>query len=610
MRLRSMRVELVLLLMTMGGSAAALCEQTWTEIRSPHFRVLTDSSPGDGRRVANELEQMRHVFAMRFGNGDEVQSGPPLTIVAARDEETLREVLPRQAKRSENLAGIFFSGWEKQFAIVRMDSWGNQGQVVVYHEYAHSFMHANIRWMPVWLDEGMAEFYAYTEFQHDRVLVGAPSLRSRALNGMVLIPVATMLTQRSAYDKDPRKMNDFYAEAWAMVHFMTFGPGMGNGQKLGQFIKLLQQDVPQEKAFDQVFGDQKAFYNALYEYVHRFSFSAGVFPPDKSSDPKSFAERRLNPAETAYELGCFHIGTHDREGGRALLEKALALDPKIAGVHEEMGYLDFDAGKDQGATEEWTRAVTLDPSLPRSTFALAMSGTPVSQQTPEQLRDTQAKLQHVVELAPKFAPPYAELALVDWRLNSMQKAYKDARQAETLEPHRAGYRLLTGHILLQGNQPVLAATYARFVAEHWMGPDHNEAVELWKAVPPVRRDADPAPVLDMPPDTQIVRGTLTEVACTREKGERTKFTIRPESTDGANLTTAQLLKLTAANQFRSGFSDTFWWGEDHFSLCHHLEGKTVVVAYKADTKEVEDIEIRDDLPRDDATAQKAAGASE
>jgi tetratricopeptide (TPR) repeat protein len=605
-----MRADLFLLLTVMAGVSTAACaEQTWTEVRSPNFRVLTDSSAGDGRRVANEFEQMRHVFVMRFGNGGEVQSGPPLTIVAARDEATFRQVLPRQAKKSENIAGEFYSGWEKQFAIVRMDSWTGQGQVVVYHEYAHSFMHANIRWMPVWLDEGMAEFYAYTQFQHDRVLVGAPSLRSRALNTMVLLPVATMMAQRSSYDKDLKKMNEFYAEAWAMVHFMTFGPGMGNGQKLGQFVKLLQQDVPQPKAFEQVFGDQKAFDKALYEYVHRFSFSAGVFPPDKDNDPKSYTERKLSAAETAYELGCFHVGTHDREGGRALLERALALDPKIAGVHEELGYLDFDAGEDQAAAEEWTKAVALDPSLPQSLFALAMSGTPVSQQTPEQLRDTQAKLQHVTELAPKFAPAFAELALVEWRLNSMQKAYKDARQAETLEPHRAGYRLLTGHILLHGNQPALAATYARFVAQHWTGTDHNEAVELWQKIPSARRDSDPPPVADMPADAQIVRGTLTEVACRKEKGERTTFTVRPETAEGANLTTPQLLKLTGASQFRFGFSDTLWWGEDHFSLCHHVEGKTVVVAYKADTQEVEAIEIRDDLPDDSAAVRKTEKAA-
>lgn len=29
-----------------------------------------------------------------------------------------------------------------------------------------------------------------------------------------------------------------------------------------------------------------------------------------------------------------------------------------------------------------------------------------------------------------------------------------------------------------------------------------------------------------------------------------------------------------------GFSDTLWYGEDHFSLCHHIEGMRALVRYK------------------------------
>jgi hypothetical protein len=54
-------------------------------VRSPHFRVITDGSRKDARTVANEFEQMRYVFALRFKNSN-IESGPPLTIVAVRHE--------------------------------------------------------------------------------------------------------------------------------------------------------------------------------------------------------------------------------------------------------------------------------------------------------------------------------------------------------------------------------------------------------------------------------------------------------------------------------------------------------------------------------------------
>jgi hypothetical protein len=81
-------------------------------------------------------------------------------------------------------------------------------------------------------------------------------------------------------------------------------------------------------------------------------------------------------------------------------------------------------------------------------------------------------------LEPRFAPAYVEEALREWHLGVPQRAYADAHKAETLEPWRAGYCLLVGRILLSGGHPEIAANYARFVAKHWKGPDHNEAVEL------------------------------------------------------------------------------------------------------------------------------------
>ncbi len=117
-------------------------------------------------------------------------------------------------------------------------------------------------------------------------------------------------------------------------------------------------------------------------------------PPDHSVDPKSFAERKLTPAEADYELACFHIGTHDIANGRTLLEKSLATDPNLAAAHEELGYVNFDQGKDDDAQKEWKQALTLDPSLPRSLFALTMTGPSVHPTLPSVSRTTARRPAH------------------------------------------------------------------------------------------------------------------------------------------------------------------------------------------------------------------------
>jgi hypothetical protein len=55
-----------LLLACMFGllvSRAAAGEKPWIEVDRPHFRVLSDGSDRDARRVARKFEQMRAVLA-------------------------------------------------------------------------------------------------------------------------------------------------------------------------------------------------------------------------------------------------------------------------------------------------------------------------------------------------------------------------------------------------------------------------------------------------------------------------------------------------------------------------------------------------------------------
>ena len=281
--------------------------------------------------------------------------------------------------------------------------------------------------------------------------------------------------------------------------------------------------------------------------------------------------------------------------GRSLIESSLKLDPKLAGAHEELGFLDFEKGDDAAAESEWKQALELDPTRSRALFALSMSGPSFASQTSAELLATQHKLRHVTELAPEYAPAFVELALLEWRQGSVQQAYKDAHQAETLEPWRAGYRLLTGRILLAGHQPALAASYSRYVATQYFGPDHNEAVDLWKTIPVAQQGDGPPLTLDLPSGAEVARGTVTAVSCGGE-GKPNKFTVTvlPDVPTGA-----PPLTLSGGKSFMSGFSDTLWWGEDHFSVCHHLTGLSTLVAYKPQGPaggDLLDLEVRDALP--------------
>ncbi len=95
-------ISIVLCLLGFAKTFVARAEKPWTEVRSPHFRVLTNGSAADGRHVAHEFEQMRYVFATQFPQF-RLDSGAPLTTFAASYERTAKMLEPRIWKMSHSL---------------------------------------------------------------------------------------------------------------------------------------------------------------------------------------------------------------------------------------------------------------------------------------------------------------------------------------------------------------------------------------------------------------------------------------------------------------------------------------------------------------------------
>src|SRR5581483_11186892 len=572
-------------------SAAIAAEKPWTEIRSPHFRVLTNGSQGDARRVAHEFEQLHSVFERQFQNA-RLQSGAPLLVFAVRDEDTAKALEPHIWRTGSNRAGEFHHGWEKQYAIVRLDTFGGNGsREVVYHEYTHSILHMNTHWLPLWLDEGLAEFYAFTRFEEHRIYLGAPTERYKVLRSKTPLPVEQFIAinQRSPYYLDGDKNQLFYAEAWALVHYLTYGPGMDNGKRIGEFINLLEQRVEQKKAFEQAFGNLAAVDKALTAYVQQPTFTTTILK-DPQGDDKALEVRTLSVAETEAELGGYHLWTHDLDGARALLEQAAKDDPQLGLAHENTAFLRFAEGKDADAANEFSKAFALDEKLYLSLFAKTMlAPLPTSPSVPD-LNSFGAAMGQVLQLNPRFAPGYVQLALLAVREGDLSSALLMSRKAEEMEPSLAGYHLLSGQILLREGKFSEAAAAAKYVANRWIGPDRDEAIELWNRIPNDQLPSGEPLTEFSPADTQKIDGILKSVTC----GDQDKWALVIDHN-------GQILTFHRKGGFATGFSDLIWYGGDHFNLCHHLEGLRAVVRYHAPSDatyagDIAGLGIREDLP--------------
>ena len=185
-------------------------------------------------------------------------------------------------------------------------------------------------------------------------------------------------------------------------------------------------------------------------------------------------------AETQAELAAHLILAHQFELAKSSAEAAIKSDPKVSLAHEDLAFADFNEGKDEEALKEFSQAVELDPKAYISLFAKTMMSPMSRSDAPADQAAFQEALQKVVAVNPKFAPAYIELAKLDLARGDNDGALQMAKKAEGLEPFRSGYKVFTGYILLRTGHPMEASVKAAYVAERWGGPDHDEAMELWK----------------------------------------------------------------------------------------------------------------------------------
>jgi tetratricopeptide (TPR) repeat protein len=591
---------------------AALCtsafseERPWREIRSPHFRVITNGNEAAGRHVARAFEEMRGVFATEFP-GYRLDSAEPLMIVAPEDENTAKKLLPEYWKHSgPKPAGVYFHAWEQPYAMVRLDAMGSDEITkdefaVVYHEYVHSLLHLNLHWLPTWLDEGLAQFYAYTRFEGKRTLIGAPPREKYALAWLQYrtpIPIAKFLDQKNSFSRSEYDTVLFYEQSWAFTHFLFMGPGMGNGARLRKFYNAAQEGVDQKKAFQDAFGDFGHVQSDFDNYIRLLGFSAFVIPSPPKIDDKEFSGRTMTVAETDAELSAFYETTHQWKLAREFTNAALKIDPKLALAHQTMGFVWLQEGKDKEAIDEFGQALDIDKKMYRAQFAKTMLSPLPHSTIPDDRTAYYFELLKTVELNHQFAPAYVELAKLYVAQSDLSKALTMALKAEKLEPWRAGYRLLTAQILLRLNRAAEAASDAAYVADRWPSPDHDEAMELWNLVPEAQRPTQAAIVVPNTQETSSAQGIVSSVTCTDHD---MVMTLK----QGGQPMTFQIQRADG------GFSDTLWFGEDHYTPCYHTTGLRAVVRYKpaADKTYTGDVlfyGFRDDLPKPVGTANAAA----
>jgi len=303
----------------------------------------------------------------------------------------------------------------------------------------------------------------------------------------------------------------------------------------------------------------------------------------------------MSQPETDARLGGFYTQHREFEIADKKLTAALTKDPQSALAHENLAFLDFVQGKDEEARKEFDVAAMLNPQSYLAIYYQAMMRFH-GKKDADSLAQLDAAMSKVIQLNPQFAPAFIVRSQNFVQQGKLQDAYNTSTLARRLEPDRAGYVTNSAAILLLGRNYPEALKLATTVAARWEASDSAEALavaaqarRLGKIEQTADEKTDEDREMEYAKDTTAVEGIIQSTRCEKSK----PLEVELHSGD-------QLLKLHGGKQFGMGFSDTLWYGEDHFTACYHLEGMNALVRYapSPDQKgenEMRWLEIRDEL---------------
>jgi tetratricopeptide (TPR) repeat protein len=340
----------------------------WTRVVSKNFTVVGNAGEADLVRLAAKLEEFRETLLLMFPKVN-LTTTIPTTVVVFRSDDAFHPFKPRyRGKIRDNVGGYFLPGRRQNYIALALDKQALRPYEVIFHEYEHFLLRNNLLHIPLWLDEGLAEFYStfQTVDSDQKVKVGVPlEQHVYYLRAHSILPLKTLLAvdHKSPHYNESSKAGVFYAESWALIHYLILGNQQKRQRQLVRFIDMLNSGAPAEDSFQKAFQtDFKTIEDDLRNYISRNTFPGVITQFD---DPVSFSKEtqvaELSEAEAQFYEGDLLLSLREATEAEAHLQKSLAQDPKLAASLVSLGVVRLAQRKPEEAAKLFQSAIDSDP---------------------------------------------------------------------------------------------------------------------------------------------------------------------------------------------------------------------------------------------------------
>lgn len=364
------------------GRCLAAGAERWLQLRCEGFTILTNGHEGTARKLAQRLQRFQ---AILDSSSSLRVTHDRVTVFLLKDRASFEPFNRAPDGTQQGMIGWFNPTVVGPYIVLNA---ADQPEETILHEYAHYRLNQTYPGAPLWLQEGMAEYFSTLRVHGSKMEIGRPIQRH-----VMILQRAPWFPLQDLFTMDASSLANgadlpaaiFYAESWALCHYLMSGRPELSAQ-LGEFVRELSAPTPTPEELE---GDPRQFVEELLEFgtaphnrrVFRQAFGmemedleqelleqvqSGVFHYQKSKF--DFATENTPRAEAMAtedvlaDLGTCLVLTNPWQAPAAeeRLESVARLQPDNARVQAMLGYALEMQDRTKEAQEHFDRAIDLD----------------------------------------------------------------------------------------------------------------------------------------------------------------------------------------------------------------------------------------------------------
>jgi hypothetical protein len=412
---------------------------TWRELTTTRFDLLTNLDEGDARHALQQLTQT-YDLVRDIMFPDAAEAPRPLMVVIFRSETEYRGFAPRGADAFVQRQLAFDPDPTPIFVFSgELDA---PKRTLVAHEISHVLTHLRYRSVPVWINEGLAEYVSTIEAIGESAYLGRTPPNMQAWTNRVFPTFEQLraLTTSEFYAKvnggelsrgEGETLSSHYVAAWCGVHMLM----NGSPELRKRFDSYLQHVATGdgEHAWQLAFSDvptatlQSEFESHLarqFGFVWRTSYE-----PKKTEIVAT--THILSPADVLLLEG--RLLSYGKKRAPGFFEEAARLAPMSASPHVALA---LSASTPEEKLRELELAHTIEPTNAAATILLAEHLATVRRAAASGVA-TEPRERELWDAAVREAKRPWELNVVAWqKINdrSIAAAFVLAKKAVVADP--------------------------------------------------------------------------------------------------------------------------------------------------------------------------------